>query len=63
MGFKVMPELWFVAYNVVAGQFRAACYLCGWWGEFTEDETQAHRDLDKHRVTDQHNENAFDVAN
>lgn len=56
MSFKVMPELWFVAYNLVMSQYRACCYLCGWWSEGTEREDTAQVMLDLHLVTPEHME-------
>jgi len=57
MGFHIMPELWFVAYNLVQSQYRGACYLCGWWSAGTEREDTAQLMLDAHLVTPEHMEN------
>jgi len=54
MSFRVIPELWFVAYNLVLSKYRACCYLCAWWSDGTENVNEAQRWLDNHVVTNEH---------
>jgi hypothetical protein len=60
-GFRMIPELWFVAYNVVFSRYRACCYLCGWWSLSTENAWQAEVWLTEHVGEEPHLDLAADL--